>query len=156
MFERVECPLCKRQAALSIELIGKDGHYTGRCEFCGVVSGALELRVEEPVLKASYHSRMSGFLRSLPQDARATDLVEALLRSYPPERQLAGITVQDLLHDHQDQITDASSVIAAMDLLADEGNIRLGRSNSRTDVFASIRAYVLKRKSPTPVGGVRL
>jgi hypothetical protein len=94
---------------------------------------------------------MSVFLRSLPQDARATDLVEGLLRSYPLKRQLVGITVQDLLRDHQDQITDASSVIAAMDLLADEGNIRLGRSNGHTDVFESNRAYVLKRKSPTLV-----
>jgi hypothetical protein len=100
------------------------------------------------VLIAAYHYRMSGFLRSLPQDARATDLVEDLLRSYPLKQQMVGITVQDLMRDHQNQITERTSLIAAMELLADEGSIRLGRSKGHADVFEIVRAYVLKRKTP--------
>lgn len=89
---------------------------------------------------------MSGFLRTLPQHARVADLVEGLLRSYPLELQLIGITVQDLLRDHQDQIKDASSVIAALDLLAEEGKIRKETTTGHADLFAGIRAYPIVRK----------
>lgn len=89
---------------------------------------------------------MSGFVGTLPQHRRAADQVEGLLRSYPLERQLLGITVQDLLRDHQDQITDASSVIAALELLVGEGKIRLDRSTGHPDPFAGIRAYPIVRK----------
>ena len=92
---------------------------------------------------------MAHYSRLISHQARATDQVHALLLDYPVIRQLEGITVKELLRDHPEQLKSAVAVIAAVDLLIEEGKVIREKSTGHAHPFDSIRVYPLV----APVGG---
>jgi hypothetical protein len=63
---------------------------------------------------------MVGFSRSNPDEARATDEVATALQSYRD-----GTTFEKLMQDHKERFKDGSSILAAIDLLIQEGKVTL-------------------------------
>ena len=86
---------------------------------------------------------MAHYSRNISYQARATEEVHALLLAYPPIRQLEGITVKELLCDHPDHLKSDIGVIAAADLLTEEGKVRREKSTGHQHPYDSIRIYPL-------------
>jgi hypothetical protein len=87
---------------------------------------------------------MAYYSRSISHQDRATDEVHALLLAYPTIRQLEGITVKELLWDHPDRLKCDISVIAAVDLLTEEGKVNRVKSTGHPHPYDSIRIYPLR------------
>jgi hypothetical protein len=58
------------------------------------------------------------YRRSSPQESRAADKVYELISTHRN-----GVTFYDLMQDHPNEISDNSSVLAAIDLLREEGKV---------------------------------
>jgi hypothetical protein len=86
---------------------------------------------------------MAHYTRSTPHQARASDQVQALLSAYPSARQEYGITVKEFLWEHPDQLKCAASVIAAIDLLTEEGKVIREKSIGHQHPFDGIRIFPL-------------
>jgi hypothetical protein len=84
---------------------------------------------------------MAHYSRNISHQARATDEVDALLLAYPPIRKLEGITIKELLRDHPGRLKSDISVIAAVDLLTEEGKVRREKSTGHQHPYDSIRIY---------------
>jgi hypothetical protein len=65
----------------------------------------------------------------------------ALLMSYPLERSLAGITVNELFRDHPGRLKHVPSVLAAIYLLEKEWQVQVERSTGHENYLDSIRVY---------------
>jgi hypothetical protein len=86
---------------------------------------------------------MAYYSRDISYQARATDQVESVLRTYPFDRQLHGITVKELLWEHSDRLKSDIAVIAAVDLLTEEGKVRREKSTGHAHPYDSIRIFPL-------------
>lgn len=61
---------------------------------------------------------MSGYSRSIPQQSRAADQICVFVQTYPD-----GVTIRRLMADNAEYLKDANSVLAAVDLLVEEGKV---------------------------------
>jgi len=96
---------------------------------------------------------MAAYSRLLSWEARATDEVLALLINYSAERRVQGITVKELVRDYPNRLKDYRSVIAAVDLLSDEGRVLVERSSGHNHALDSIRIYPrVDQEVPPPPG----
>jgi hypothetical protein len=87
---------------------------------------------------------MAHYSREIPHQSRAADQVLALLLAYPHARRVGeGITVRELLRDHPEQLKSAASVIAALDLLTEEGQVIREKSKGHAHPYDSIRIYAV-------------
>jgi len=84
---------------------------------------------------------MAHYSRNIAHESRAADQVLAKLLSYPLKRQVQGVTVKKLLRDHPDQLKSDISVIAALDLLTEEGKVIREKSTGHAHPYDSIRLY---------------
>ena len=86
---------------------------------------------------------MAYYSRTISHQARATDEVHAVLLAYPPTRQAEGITVKNLLWDHPARLKSDIAVIAALDLLTEEGKVMRVKSTGHPHPYDSIRIFPL-------------
>lgn len=92
---------------------------------------------------------MALYSRLVPSQARTTDQVLALLMNYPAERRVLGVTVGDVMRDHSDRLTNPSSVLAAVDLLSEEGIVSVEKHTGLNDYRDATRIYLqLMREIP--------
>ena len=77
---------------------------------------------------------MSKYLRSIAHQSRATDEIYCLLQPYED-----GVTVRQLMRDNE--MKDANTVLAALDLLVEEGKIRRETSKGHKDHLDGIKVY---------------
>ncbi len=84
---------------------------------------------------------MALYSRTISHESRAADYIQALLLSYPPERQAQGITVKELLRDYPNQLKSDISVLAALDLLTEERKVVREKSTGHAHPYDSIRIY---------------
>jgi hypothetical protein len=87
---------------------------------------------------------MSFFSRNVDSDDRATHAVHIALLSYSPALQIAGISVADLLRDHKERLPDVDSILAAIDLLAEEGKI-IRDTSGKGDLYERTRVFPYRR-----------
>jgi hypothetical protein len=62
---------------------------------------------------------MAHYSRNVAHESRATDEVYSLIQGYPN-----GVTLNQLMSDNPDRLKDVRSVLAAIDLLTEEGKVR--------------------------------
>jgi hypothetical protein len=81
------------------------------------------------------------YSRLIAPQSRATDEVHALLLSYSRLHQMEGITLRELLTDYSEQLKSTDTVIAAVNLLAEESKVVYKKSRGHSDPRNSIRIY---------------
>jgi hypothetical protein len=69
-----------------------------------------------------------------------------MLLSYSQARRVGGITVTELLKDHPEELRSDISVIAAVDLLAEEGKVMRETSTDHPHSYDSLRIFPLTLK----------
>ncbi len=84
---------------------------------------------------------MAYYSRKISHQSRATDQVHSVLSAYPLQRQLDGITVKELLCEHPERLKSDIGVIAAVDLLTEEGKVRREKSTGHAHPYDSIRVF---------------
>jgi hypothetical protein len=84
---------------------------------------------------------MAHYSRSISHQSLAADEVQALLFSYPIGRQAIGITIKELLRDYPERLKSDISVIAAVDLLTEEGKVLRQKSTGHAHPYDSIRIF---------------
>jgi hypothetical protein len=84
---------------------------------------------------------MALYDRDVPSQDRATEQIWKQLQSYSLLRRTEGITVADLMRDHE--ISDADTVFAAIGLLEKEKNVRLEKSTGHADHRDGTRIFPL-------------
>jgi hypothetical protein len=82
-----------------------------------------------------------SFTRLIPWESRATDEVAALLMNYPAEQRALGLMVGQLKTDYPNRLKDGRSLIQCVNLLAEEGFLRVERSWTDADVLESLTVY---------------
>ena len=79
---------------------------------------------------------MALYSRDSPQESRAADKVLVLISGHPN-----GVTFIDLIHRHRDEISDWSSVLAAIDLLREEGKVITDEPWQGRGYLETVRLY---------------
>jgi hypothetical protein len=79
---------------------------------------------------------MAHYSRSIAHQSRAADTVYSLIRPYS-----FGVTVRQLMSEHSDRLKDANSVLAAIDLLAEEGKVLREKSFPKPHYLDAIKVY---------------
>lgn len=82
---------------------------------------------------------MAQYSRLVPNQSRSTNEIHALILHYRD-----GVTLKKLMQDNSECLKDASSVIAAIGLLEEEGKVRVERSTGHHDYRDSLTVYPLK------------
>jgi hypothetical protein len=81
---------------------------------------------------------MGQYSRLEPSEAEGADLVHALVLRHPE-----GITAGRLMRNYKDRLKDYRSILAAAELLADEGKVRVEKSGGHEDVLDVTKIYPL-------------
>jgi hypothetical protein len=84
---------------------------------------------------------MTDYSRLMQHEGISADQILALLLNYPRHYQARGITLGELLQQHKEILKDGRSVKAALELLAEEGKVRLEKSGGHLDVLDTTRIY---------------
>lgn len=90
---------------------------------------------------------MALYSRMMAHESRASDEVFSYLRAYPD-----GVTVRELMRDHQNRLKDTNTVLAAIDLLEEEGKIRQEKSPGQEHYLDSVKVWPVER----PIDPARL
>jgi hypothetical protein len=81
---------------------------------------------------------MAEYSREDADQSAATDKIEAALLSYPPLRQCAGVTFQQLNADYPSQFKCYSSFRCAVSLLVEEGKARYDEPSGRVILLTKL------------------
>jgi hypothetical protein len=79
---------------------------------------------------------MALYSRAVAHESRAADEIYGFISAY-----YAGVTVRKLMSDHPDRLKDSNSVLAAIDLLTEEGKIGRQISPGQDHSLDSIRVW---------------
>jgi hypothetical protein len=85
-----------------------------------------------------YDGTMALYSRSLAHQSRATNEIHNLLQAYPD-----GVTVRKLMQDNEERLKSPDSVLAAIDLLVEEGKAKREQSTGHDHYLDSIKVYPL-------------
>jgi hypothetical protein len=79
---------------------------------------------------------MALYSRSLAHQSRATNEIHNLLQAYPD-----GVTVRKLMQDNDERLKDPRPVLAAIELLIEEGKAKQEKSTGHEHYLDSITVY---------------
>jgi hypothetical protein len=85
---------------------------------------------------------MALYDRDIPQQAHAADKVYALICAYP-----YGVTFEQLMQDHPDEISHRTSVFAAIELLRKESKVYSKGPWGKGDSLEKVTLYATPRRS---------
>src|ERR1700761_6438139 len=80
---------------------------------------------------------MALYSRSIPHQSRAADEIQKLVRQYSQ-----GVTVNELMRSNPDRLKDASSVLAAIELLIEEGKLKSNEPWGGKGFLDEVKLYV--------------
>src|SRR5689334_1605405 len=80
---------------------------------------------------------MALYSRSVPHESRAADEVQNAVQRYPQ-----GVTFEDLMQGNPHRLQDRSSVLAAIELLIEEGKLKTDRPWSGKGLLDDVKLYV--------------
>jgi hypothetical protein len=86
---------------------------------------------------------MALYSRLSPQESRAADEVYRLIKTHAN-----GVTFFELMRDHQEALSDSSSVLAAIGLLREEGKISTAEPWEGIGLLQNVRLYAKPHESP--------